>query len=90
MYLKVTISNWRPVVAQGHKRVTVDGQVVDSIPTRENEMFNIFISSLWCRGNAGCGAPPLNTQCLQNIVGNGERSILILGSFCPHYYRSIS
>ena len=46
MYLKVTISNWRPVVAQGHKRVTVDGQVVDSIPTRENEMFNIFISSL--------------------------------------------
>ena len=32
-------------MAQGHKRVTVR-LVVGSIPTRGNDIFNIFISSL--------------------------------------------
>ena len=40
------------VVAQWHKCSTVNGKVsrrtvVGSIPTRGNEIFNIFISSLW-------------------------------------------
>ena len=38
---------WGPVMAQGHKRVTVNA-FVGSVPTRENRMFNIYISSLWC------------------------------------------
>ena len=27
---------------------------VGSIPNRGNEMFNIFISSIWCRGALNC------------------------------------
>ena len=36
-----------PVVVQGS--ATVNATVVGSIPTRGNEIFNIFISSLWQR-----------------------------------------
>ena len=37
----------RLVVAQGHKHTTVNTMVVELIPTRWNEIFNIFISFLW-------------------------------------------
>ena len=33
-----------------------------SILTRGNEIFNIFICSLWCRGKARGWVPPLNTR----------------------------
>ena len=41
-----------------------------------------FISSLWCLDKAWRWAPPLNTQCFQNLAASGERSVLTLGSLC--------
>ena len=60
----------RPVVAQGHKCVT--RLVIGLIPTRWNEIFNIFNSSLWCRDKRG----------VELRHGKRERSVLILGSLC--------
>ena len=37
-----------------------------------NDIFNIFISSLWKRGKARSWVPPLNMQWLQNSGENGE------------------
>ena len=85
-------------MAQRHERATVNATVLDSILTRGNEIFNIFISSFWLRGKAQHRVLPLN--------GNENRSILIemqiltLGSrvqqaahaqaFCMHEVKKIS
>ena len=37
----------RAVAAQKHKYATVNATDLDSIPTQENQIFNIFNSSLW-------------------------------------------
>ena len=57
-------------------------QVVDAIPTRGNEKFNIIISLLWCgalRGKAWCCVPSLYTQFLPYLTESEERSLLTLG-----------
>ena len=71
----------RPVVGQGHKVWLYNRLVVGSIPTRGNEIFiyiYICVSSLWYRGKARRWVPPLNTQCIQNLIESGERSVLTL------------
>ena len=35
-------------------------QIVDSIPNRRNEIFNICISSLWCRGKIAALSSAIN------------------------------
>ena len=57
-------------------------QIMGSIRTQRNEIFNIFISLLWCRGKERRLVPPLNTQCFQNSAEWGEWSVLTLGSLC--------
>ena len=57
-------------------------QVVSSISTWENELFNIFISSLWFQAKAQSWVLPLNPQCLQSSVESGEGSALPPGSLC--------
>ena len=56
-----------------------------SIPTR-NQIFNIFISSLWCQGKARCWVPPLNTQWLLNLAEHRERNIVTLSFVWLTYY----
>ena len=51
-------------------------QVVSSIPTQKNVIFNVFLSSLWLRAKAQ-RCVPLNIQFLQKLenesfFGNGE------------------
>ena len=74
----------KPFVAQRHK-VWLYRLVVDSIPTRGNEIFiyiYIFISSLWCGDKARRWVPPINMQCLQNSAKSRKRTVLILASLC--------
>ena len=81
LYIPMWIIFWlRPVVAQGHKMWLLTRLVVCPISTREKEMFNIFNSSLWCRGISA--ALSSVTQCFQNSADNWERSVLTLGSLC--------
>ena len=42
-FVEDTCKVYKAVVAQGHKVATVNATVVGSIPTRGNEIFNIFI-----------------------------------------------
>ena len=68
----------RPVVAQGHKVWLQNRLVVDSIPTRGDEIFiyiYIFISSLWCRDKVVVGVEfrhsTRNASRIWRKVGNG-------------------
>ena len=53
-------------MAQGHKRATVNVSVVGSIPTKRNEVFNIFINyfALVTRQSAA------NRQCVDKKLIN--------------------
>ena len=88
VYLQIFLSIdvlLRPVVAQGHKVLLYNRQVVGSIPTRGDGIFTyiyIFISLLWYSGKARCWVLPLNTPCLQNSAESGKWSVLTLGSLC--------
>ena len=70
---KITHFNYiRPVVAQGHKRVTVNigRQVVGSIPIRENLIFSLHRSGV----EAKCGVELRHltrTACGIRKFGNG-------------------
>ena len=48
------------------------------VVARGNEIFNIFVSSLWCRGKARRWAPPLNMQCFQNSCASRTANALEL------------
>ena len=54
--------------------------VVGSIPTRINEIFNIFTSTHCAQGEARFCIPPLNTQCLHISAESEEWNVLTLGS----------
>ena len=62
---------------------------MDSIPIRRNEIFNILISSLWCRDKARRRVPPLNTQCLQNSAQKEERNVLTVGRIPTVAYHAV-
>ena len=67
------------VVAQGHKCENINVTVMNSITTRGNELFNIFISSPWHPGQERSNVGNL-------IVLMGERSVLTLCFLClPRY-----
>ena len=68
----------RTVVVHGHKRVTINAnfRVVGLMPTRGNEILNIFVSLFWYRGKAQRWISPFNTQRLQNPAKSGERKCL--------------
>ena len=72
LIFKFKVFYLRPAVAQGQR---------NSISTRGNKIFNIFISSLWYRGKARRCDPPLNTQWLNTrTTKNWKRSVLTLTS----------
>ena len=66
------------VVAQWHQCVIVNATVMGSIRTRRDEMFDIFISSLWQQGKGSA---------IQHTMPQGvEWSVLTLRSLClPSY-----
>ena len=66
----------RLVVAQGHKRVTVDetGCGFDS----HSRKLNMKCFHFSCYNNEAF-SPPLNTQCLQKTLERGERESVLMG-----------
>ena len=87
------------VMTQGHKRAIVNVTIVGSISTRENKIFNIFITVPWYSGNEAKRGVEFfySTRNASRIwwkVGNyfnGERSVLTLGFHVPSclYYISV-
>ena len=61
-------------------------QVVDSISTWGNEIYEYFRSSLWCRDKTRSWVPAFKTQSLQNSVEIGKWDVLTLGSLWLSYY----
>lgn len=62
--MKIYVYSVEAVVAERHKRVKVEAMVVGLVPTRGNEIFNIFFCSLVPKHSFDT---PLDTQFLKMV-----------------------